>query len=231
MRLFSSPSLLLLLAPVFLAASCAPRTTPAKAMAIAYSYTQVEWMPEARHVRHENDSKGIQVHTPDKTLSKHGEPGGWWTPGLPAKSVPYKWGGFDTPESFLKALKDGKKAGDVATKWKRSNGDAVVSEESTGIDCSGFVSRCWLLPKPYSTKQLPEICQPLASWDDLQTGDILLKDGHVILFEKWNADRTEIIGYEAGPKPVWRVNACGILKSRLKAEKYWPWRYRWMKAD
>lgn len=211
--------------------SCAPRATPEKAIAVAYRYTQIEWMPEARHVRHGNDSRGIRVDTPDVSLRHHGERGGWWEPGKPAKSMPYKWGGFDSPESFLAGLKNGKKAGDVATKWKRANGDAVVSDESVGIDCSGFVSRCWLLPKAYSTRELPSICNPLQSWDELQAGDILLKDGHVILFEKWNANRTEIIGYEAGPKPYWAVNACGILKSRLIREGYHPWRYRYMKAD
>jgi hypothetical protein len=211
--------------------SCAPRTTPDKTIAMAFRYTQVEWMPEKRHIRHGNDSERIQVHTPDTGLIHHGERGGWWSPGTPAKSVPYKWGGFDTPESFLKGLKEGRKAGDVATLWKRQNGDAVVSDESVGIDCSGFISRCWLLPEPYSTRELPSICLPLASWDELRKGDILLKEGHVILFEKWNDDRTEIIGYEAGPKPFWRVNACGILKSRLIGEGYHPWRYRWMKED
>lgn len=211
--------------------SCAPRATPEKAIEVAYRYTQVEWMPEARHARHGKDAKGIQVHTPDTKLLYHGERGGWWVPGTAAKSVAYKWGGFDTPESFLKGLKEGKKAGDVATKWKKENGDEVVSDESVGIDCSGFVSRCWLLAKPYSTRDLPSICQPLDSWDDLRKGDILLKEGHVILFEKWNADRTEIVGYEAGPKPYWRVNSCGILKSRLLREGYHPWRYRWMQEE
>jgi len=211
--------------------SCAPRTTPEKTIEVAYRYTQIEWMPEERHVRHEKDSAGIQVHTPDTKLLHHGERGGWWSSGKTAKSMPYKWGGFDTPESFLKGLEQGKKAGDVATLWKRKNGDAVVSDESVGIDCSGFISRCWLLPKPYSTRQLPSICLPLASWDELEKGDILLKEGHVILFEKWNHDRTEIVGYEAGPKPFWRVNSCGILKTRLLREGYHPWRCRWMKPD
>lgn len=200
-------------------------------MEIAYRYAQLEWQPEQRHVRHEKDSNGTRVDTPDASLSRHNERGGWWVPGTTAKSMPYKWGGFDSPETFLKGLADGKKAGDVATRWKRTNGDAVVSDESVGIDCSGFISRCWMLPKPYSTRELPLICNPLQTWDELKTGDILLKEGHVILFEKWNADRSEIIGYEAGPKPFWRVNACGILKTRLIREGYQPWRYRYMKED
>jgi hypothetical protein len=199
-------------------------------MEIAHRYSQVEWMPEARHVRHGNDSAGLRVDTPDTTLLFHDERGGWWVPGKPAKSMPYKWGGFDTPESFLQGLKEGKKAGDVASLWKKKNGDAVVSSESVGIDCSGFVSRCWGLDRPYSTRELPQICERLNSWDDLRTGDILLKAGHVILFEKWGKGGTEVVGYEAGPKPFWRVNACGILIARLVSEGYSPWRYREMPA-
>jgi len=211
--------------------SCAPRATPSKAIAVAYRYSQLEWMPEQRHVRHGDDSKGLRVDTPDTSLTYQGGRGAWWVPGKPAKGMPYKWGGFDSPESFLAGLQNGRKAGDIATKSKIDHGDAVVSQESVGIDCSGFVSRCWLLPRPYSTRELPGICIPLKSWNDLQAGDILLKEGHVILFERWSADRSMIIGYEAGPKPSWRVNACGILKSRLVGEGYRPWRYGYMKAD
>lgn len=224
--------MLRLVVPFFISlwfVSCAPVATREKAIEIAYRYTQVEWVPEPRHVKHGKDERGIPVHTPDTTLLYHGEHGGWWVPGKPAKSMPYKWGGFDTPESFLKGLKAGKKAGDVATRWKKANLEAAVSEEAVGIDCSGFVSRCWQLPKQYSTRDLPKICVPLESWDELKKGDILLKDGHVILFEKWNDRRTEVIGYEASPRPFWRVNACGIPKERLKRERYHPWRYLWMK--
>ncbi len=199
--------------------SCAPSgITPEKSIETAYRYTQVEWMPEQRHIRHGNDAAGILVHTPDRTLLYHDERGGWWLPGRLAKSVPYKWGGFDTPESFLKGIKEGKKAGDVASKWKRQHGDAVVSSGSVGIDCSGFVSRCWGLSRPYSTKELPQICDRLDSWDELKMGDILLNDRHVLLFEKWSNDGTEIIGYEAGPKLFWRVNALGLSYERLLSE-------------
>ncbi|RYD38080.1 MAG: hypothetical protein EOP87_02220, partial [Verrucomicrobiaceae bacterium] len=79
----------------FLLLSCAPKSTPAKAMEIAYRYTQMEWQPDSRHVRHGNDSRGIRVDTPDTTLMHHGERGGWWVPGRAAKGMPYKWGGFD----------------------------------------------------------------------------------------------------------------------------------------
>jgi hypothetical protein len=206
--------------------SCTPHVTRDQAIATAYRYTQVEWMPEARHVRHELDSQGIMVHTPDRSIAKYGDHRGWWQPGVKAKSLPYQWGGFDTPDSFLQKIAAGKKAGDVGDAAKRKLGDAGVSTESCGIDCSGFVSRCWNLPRPYSTREMHQICDPLDSWDELLPGDILLNDRHVVLFVKWQVPGKQFAAYEAGPFPVWRVSACGLYKEKLLREGYAPWRYR-----
>ena len=208
--------------------SCAPQATREDALAIAHRYTQVEWLPDQRHVRHGPDSSGIPVHTPDLSVAWEGHKRGWWKPGVPATGMPYQWGGFDTPESFLKKIHAGMKAGDVGDAAKRRLGDAGTSPESCGIDCSGLVSRCWKLPRPYSTRELPSICDRLASWDELQPGDILLNHQHVLLFAKWLEPGKTIAGYEAGPIPVWRVNACGIPKEKLLREGYAPWRYRRM---
>lgn len=206
--------------------SCVPKVTPEQAIATAYRYTQVEWAPEERHVRHGSDSRGILVHTPDKSLD---QPGGWWKPGHPAKGMPYQWGGFDTPESFLGKIAAGRKAGDISTPLKRQLGDAGTSIESCGIDCSGFVSRCWNLERSYSTSELPSICTPLGSWNDLRPGDILLNDKHVVLFVRWKIRDEEIAAYEAGPRPVWRVSACGLLVEKLRKHGYTPWRFKEMK--
>lgn len=220
-----------LLFPFFLTllvASCAPRVTREQAIATAYKYTQVTWMPEERHVRHGKDSQGITVHTPDESLAKHGDPKGWWKPGTQAKSMPYQWGGFDTPESFLEKISAGMKAGDIADGPKRDMGDAGTSAESCGIDCSGFVSRCWNLKRPYSTRELHKICDRLDKWEDLRPGDILLNHRHVVLFVKWIVPGKELAAYEAGPFPVWRVSACGLNAQILKKNGYAPWRYRGM---
>lgn len=213
---------LLLTSLSILLASCASRVTRDEAVATAFRYTQVRWMPEARHIRHGPDSRGIVVHTPDRTLASRG----WWQPGVPAKSLPYQWGGFDTPESFLEKIAAGKKAGDIADEAKRKLGDAGTSAESCGIDCSGFVSRCWNLKRPYSTREFHKICDPLASWEELRPGDILLNDKHVVLFVKWTVPGKELAAYEAGPFPVWKVSACGLYQDKLLEEGYAPWRYR-----
>ncbi len=211
--------------------SCAPSLTPDQALATAYRYTQVEWMPETRHVLHGPDSRGILVNTPDRTLANHGDRRGWWQPGVMAKSLPYQWGGFDTPESFLEKLAVGKKAGDIANPAKRQLGDAGVSQDSCGIDCSGFVSRCWNLKRPYSTRELPQICDPLGSWAELRPGDILLNDRHVVLFVEWKVASRELSAYEAGPFPAWKVSACGLYVEKLLKEGYSPWRYRGMPGE
>ncbi len=209
--------------------SCTSQVTREEAVATAYRYTQVQWLPEERHVRHGPDSQGIMVHTPDRSVVKYGDRRGWWQPGVPAKSMPYQWGGFDTPETFLKKIASGKKAGDTGDAAKRKLGDAGVSAESCGIDCSGFVSRCWNLKRPYSTREFHEICDPLASWEELRPGDILLNDKHVVLFVKWLKPGKELAAFEAGPFPVWRVSACGLNPDVLRKDGYAPWRYRGMR--
>ncbi|WP_264499381.1 hypothetical protein [Luteolibacter flavescens] len=138
----------------------------------------------------------------------------------------YQWGGFDTPEEFLTSVAKGEAAGDISTALKRKLGDDGTSKEACGIDCSGFVSRCWRLSRPYSTKELPSICDRLGSWDELKPGDILLNDRHVLLFAKWAKSGASMYIYEAGPLPVWRVNAAEIQKDYLLERGYQPWRYR-----
>lgn len=195
-------------------------------ISIAYTYTQLRWAPGEQHKLHGPDKDGILVHTPDKTLSSYGYANGWWKTGQEMTGMPYQWGGFDTPHQFLDSLKRDEVAGDISTPSKRELGDAGTSSYACGIDCSGFVSRCWRLKRPYSTKQLPEICLPLKTWPQLRPGDILLNDRHVLLFKDWDDDGRSILAYEAGPYPVWRVNAHSIPVSKLEREGYSPWRYK-----
>ena len=207
--------------------SCASQGVSRKrAIETAWAYSKVEWKPAAAHALHGKDTDGIEVQTPDTGLQRHGYQGGWWQAGKIARGMPYQWGGFDTPESFAASLARGEVAGDISTPAKRKLGDAGASRHSAGIDCSGFVSRCWGLSRPYSTRQLPEICTPLESWLQLQPGDILLNDRHVLLFAGWQTPGEVILAYEAGPFPVWRVNSAAISCEKLKREGYAPWRYR-----
>jgi len=213
-----------LLAPLF--TSCTHRITRDQVMATAHSYTQVRWMPEQRHVRHGQDGIGQWVHTPDVSLEQHnGDPKGWWKPGVEAVSMPYMWGGFDTPESFQWKIQRGYFAGDVATETKKSLLERGVSRRAAGIDCSGFVSRCWGLRSAYSTRRLHLVSHPLEGWQELKPGDMILTRGHVMLFDQWSIPGEEIIIYEAGPFPTWNVNRTPYNVQLLIDSGYTPWRY------
>lgn len=203
----------------------AASVTRAEVISTAYAYTQVKWMPEDRHVRHGDDGQGMTVHTPDVSLDRRGFANGWWKAGEPATGMPYQWGGFDTPRGFLRSLERGEFAGDISTSQKRALGDDGTSARACGIDCSGFVSRCWRLDRPYSTKELPQISKRLKTWLHLEAGDILLNDKHVLIFKEWSADGKSVLIYEAGPYPFWRANAAQIPVSKLVKEGYAPWRY------
>ncbi len=97
----------------------------------------------------------------------------WLIVGENAK-IPYMWGGFSTLAQFSSGLKNGRYAGDINT--------AGVSGYAVGVDCSGFVSRCWQLNYHSSTSDMPSITTQYSSWDELKPGDGILIPGHVRLF-------------------------------------------------
>ncbi len=109
---------------------------------------------------------GDVVKTPD-----------WLIVGTNAR-IPYKWGGFNTLAQFDAGLSTGKFAGDINTDG--------VSSYALGVDCSGYVSRCWQLSYHASTAYMPGITTQYSSWDDLKPGDAIHKVGHVRLFVERN---------------------------------------------
>jgi hypothetical protein len=96
----------------------------------------------------------------------------WLISGINAR-IPYMWGGYSTLAQFDAGLKSGNYAGDINT--------ADVGKYSVGVDCSGFVSRCWQTSHN-TTSSMPGISTQYASWDGLKPGDGILKNGHVRLF-------------------------------------------------
>lgn len=121
---------------------------------------------------------------------------GWVQVGENVK-IPYQWGGFRTLAQFDQGLSAGKYAGDRAT--------SGVSSYCVGVDCSGFVSRCWNLPHQYSTRMMNDyITVAYQSWTELQPADAIHKPGHVRLFVDFNPDGSlftvEAAGYD------WRVS-------------------------
>ena len=205
--------------------------TRAEAMATAEKYRTLEWIPAAANVRHGRDANDIRVDTPDETFRAKSSFRGWWTPGRINTSMPYKWGGFDTPETFLAGIVEGRAAGDVSSPEKRRLDDAAVSADAVGIDCSGFVSRCWHLPRVFSTRTLTSLCEPVRNFRDLQPGDILnAANSHVFLFQKWTApDRSRMLVYTTGTPPIWAVQTGPLRTGQMAPLGYTAWRYRGMR--
>ena len=207
--------------------SAPSQVTRSEAITIAESYVVHEWIPTAANAFHGVDPTGIRVDTPDADFHPEGDERGWWIAGQRNIAMPYKWGGFDTPEEFDRGLRESKYAGDVYSAEKRRLLEDAVSNLAVGIDCSGFVSRCWRLPRSYSTRELPGLCDAIANPAQLQPGDIFNRhNAHVRLFAGWaDAARTQVLVYEASAK----VLRHDIPLQTMLDEGYTLWRYRGMR--
>lgn len=204
--------------------------THAEVLQIAKRYSEHRWTASAQNRFQGKDADGITVHTPDISLPTSIAHAGYWQVGKVNIGIPYQWGGFDTPESFDRKIRAGFYAGDVCTAEKRKLLDRAVSRHAAGIDCSGFVSRCWKLPRSYSTRELTRLCTPIHDLSQLQPGDIFnLSNAHVLLFVGWTtANRQRIIAYETGSPLGWRVIEDEIPLAKLSQKGYTAWRYRGM---
>lgn len=204
--------------------SCGTRVSRSDVIKTGYKYAHVKWTPTEAHILHGKDSNGIMVNTPDKMPGAPVDRRSWWKTGSEIEGMPYQWGGFDTPQSFLKKIAQGKKAGDVADSAKLAMGDSGVSKDACGVDCSGFVSRCWNLKRPYAVREMSQITVPI-SWDELKPGDMLMNDKHVMLFYSWVIPGKKMAFYDAGPIPTWKVKYVTYPKSIVTADHYKPYRY------
>lgn len=142
----------------------------------------------------------------------------WLVVGFNA-TVPYMWGGYSSIAQFISGLSSGKYAGDIHT--------SGVSAYAVGLDCSGLVSRCWVLPYKYSTSMMPSITTQYTSWDDLKPGDAVHKIGHVRLFVKKNPNGSIKI-VEAASRH-WNVSYWSFSLSELTA--YTPRYYNGMETN
>ena len=208
--------------------SPAKSVSRAESLRIASLYESHSWRPSAKNVYHGVDPEGIPVQTPDVGFVPPGGAKGWWKVNGWNSGMPYKWGGFDTPADFDRSLSEGRWAGDVFTLQKRALNDSAVSRHATGIDCSGFISRCWRLPKPVSTYQIPKHCSELPNFDALKPGDVVNKERyHVALFVEFNDPaHKNIVVYDVGCPPNWKVARHLISVAYLRKYGFKAWRYR-----
>ena len=215
-------------------ASAPSQLTPQESMAIAQCLTTHGWRPFSSNLLHGKDKAGIRVNTPDVGHKPGFERKGWWVPGEVNAGIPYKWGGFDDATSFDGAIAKGLAGGDVSTPEKRRADNAAVSAQAAGVDCSGFVSRCLKLPTVHDTTQLPAVCTPLLSAQDLRPGDVLnIPHRHVILCAGWsNPEHTWLYYYETGGGPdYWKPGLKQAPLDALLALGYQALRYRGMARE
>jgi hypothetical protein len=136
----------------------------------------------------------------------------------PYKSVSYDWGGWDTLEQFNRSMARNLQAGDIRV--------ANVESCSHGVDCSGFVTRCWgITDRKHGTGTLPGISNRIST-EQLLPGDILNKAGrHVVLFD--HVGNNGVVVYEATTtNKLDRVIHKGWPWSRFRRGGYIPRRYR-----
>jgi hypothetical protein len=180
---------------------CGQTISRAEALKIAESYVQHHWTASAKNVFHGKDRSGIEVQTPDRDGGRGSPLRDCWRVDAENTGVAYKWGGLDTPATFDAGIKAGKAAGDVYTPEKRRRDGAGMSDAAVGVDCSGFICRCWKLKERYSTYSFGEICQKLASPRALEPADIMNhRAGHVLFFVRWlDPEKKRALFYESAP--------------------------------
>jgi len=118
---------------------------------------------------------------------------GWQT------GVAYNWGGVDTISVFQQYINQGVIAGDSKVCTQSHCLDFA------GVDCSGFVTRCWGMSNGCSdkldTSALVGISTAI-SWESLQRGDILLLAGsHVQLFDSFTSGTNQMWVYDSTVPP------------------------------
>ena len=176
-------------------------------IAIAEGFLNHEWQPTTENIFHDL-YKGWHVDTPDRDTYTY-QPSNWgWKANKINTAIPYKWGGFSSisgfnltnPEDFDEQYTGTGEYEGVA----HYGGDIYtdknfVCQLACGVDCSGFVSRCWNLPMKHGTYTLPYASSQV-KFHELEKGDVLdIPYYHVILFVEFlNNEKTLIRTIEAG---------------------------------
>ncbi|MBN8702275.1 MAG: T9SS type A sorting domain-containing protein [Bacteroidetes bacterium] len=152
-------------------ASCVTRT---QTESNALNYLNMKWIPSSTNVKNSctYNGSGEYYRTPN-----------WVVANTTLTSIPYKWGGFTHWLNWKNYIALGRKAGNHFT---GINGICSGSPDASssdgliiGLDCSGFVSRCWELSYKQSTSGLPSIAASLGAastttgFGSLRKGDIV----------------------------------------------------------
>jgi len=178
-----------------------------KIIEIANGYLTHEWYPTIDNIFHDTYN-GWSIDTPDRDTFTDMPPAWGWKSNQKNNGIPYKWGGFSSiagfnltnPEDFDEQYTgSGVYEGNI-----HFGGDIYIDKnyvcpKACGVDCSGFVSRCWDLPMKHGTYTLPSASSQI-KFNELECGDVLnIPRYHVILFIEFvDEDKSTIRTIEAG---------------------------------
>jgi hypothetical protein len=145
--------------------SSPPSITREEIIQNAWEYVQVLWQCPYQNAYPPDTSYCVDPNN-DQTWSSDFVVGTWYT------GEAYEWGGWDKVDDFLDHMDyDGQRAG------VHQGNDCLPNTLSnpcwsTGIDCSGLVSRCWELSYKRSTRSLFDVAHEI-TYDSLKMGDAL----------------------------------------------------------
>jgi len=184
-------------------------------VAIAHAYASFLWYPTTDNICHSSKC-GKFVDTPDRDTYKGWPQSKGWKANEENIGVPYQWGGFSSlPDNYIPGFSfvHPKDFVDEYRNRKFCAGDKDWNAESgawcaCGVDCSGFVSRCWNLWQKQGGGDFltnTSVAWPI-TYDQLRKGDVLARPGHVMLFISFmDPDKTKMLVAEASSRD-WKVS-------------------------
>ncbi|MEJ2567865.1 MAG: hypothetical protein P8Z50_03165, partial [candidate division WOR-3 bacterium] len=175
-----------------------------------------EWTPEVDRT----NAVDPTWHSWYKTKKNGGTP--------PYNVMPYCWSGFDTPSELKSRVE--KKSNPVPAGGYGTGQYHYPTTYIAGIDCSGFVIRCWGLTH-YGNYQEDLLNYALEIPEenlkkDLKKGDLLRKSGHSILYVSGSFSGTGKCNiYESQADPTTGAKYPGVVRhSRtLSKDEYTPY--------
>jgi len=186
----------------------------------ARAFANHSWLPSYKNVFHGIDTDDVPCDTPDNSYINGKYPCGWWLPDQINIGIPYMWGGFSSIQDFDSGVQEGRYAGNVPV--TRSN---QISKYCVGLDCSGFISKCWNVTVKLSTHTIPQISLSLDWMDQLIPSDIILLAGiHVMLFSGYSDDGKSTARVIDTSRRTGKVLERYICLQELKQEGYRPFR-------
>ena len=202
--------------PAARAAAAPMPVTRADVAKCAEAFRDLQWLLtpgsyERTSVPNECDPPGSYWRRPHYLNGKSGQQ---------VTGVPYCWGCSTSIEQFLEQVKtEARLAGHSCT---CRTGNYCLRKDSTGVDCSGFVSQCWKSGY-YTTSSMGEIATAIDK-TKLQPGDAFNRAGsHIRLFmglvETDTGPRYRVIEAANGEGRIGRVLEEKYTASQLSGYK------------